>query len=394
MSGPKCSQWEVEENLRRLERARVEALAESDAIVAEIVQLEANVEGIRAKLGAAKAISIHTPVSVLARNSTLAEIERHTTVLRGRRLSLQNEKASLEITARLEEVVAAASRLNEARAEDQAAIEQQKLTAEVERRAEAVRRILGRTPATATTADIESLRLLAEAFLNAPSAGTARGSELELRLSMQNLHAAETARTRDLEEVMRLRAELRGLEGSEVESVILALDEVGAGRRSLDNDLADRVSKVVGRAGKASDRAYAMEVLRSEFEALGYEVGEEFATAFTNGGSLLVSRSNASSYAVEVAVSAEESSLDTRLVRVSDNAGPMTEQRLRDKEAEEAWCRDFAQILAGAGRSKVRARVTRRIAPGAEVVPAVATAPSKAKKARQAALKTHALGSG
>ncbi len=137
-----------------------------------------------------------------------------------------------------------------------------------------------------------------------------------------------------------------------------------------------------------------MEVLRSEFEALGYEVGEEFATAFTNGGSLLVSRSNASSYAVEVAVSAEESSLDTRLVRVSDNAGPMTEQRLRDKEAEEAWCRDFAQILAGAGRSKVRARVTRRIAPGAEVVPAVATAPSKAKKARQAALKTHALGSG
>lgn len=394
MSGPKCSQWEVEENLRRLERARLEALAEADAIIADIVRLVATVETARTTLGASKATSVRPTVDRPGRKDTLAEIERHAAVLRARRLSLQNEEASLAATARLAEIVAAASSLQESRARSRVATEQEKRDADIEMRLEDARRILARTPAAATAADIESLKRLAEAFVKAPSPGAARGSELELRLLMQNLGAADKARTRDLEEATRLRFELRGLEGSEVESVVLALTEVEAGRRPLDSALAVRASAVIGRARKASDRAYAMHVLRSEFEALGYEVGEDFATAFMHGGSLLVSRANGSSYAVEVAVSAQESSLDTRLVRVGDSAVPVTEQRLRDKEAEEAWCRDFAQILAGAGRSKVRARVTKRVAPGVEVVPAVAVAPSKAKKVRRAALKAHALGGG
>lgn len=394
MSGPKCSQWEVEENLRRAERARLEALVDADAVAAEVARLEAAVEVSRTTLGASKATDVRTPVVRPDRSDTLAEIERHAAALRARRLGLQNEEASLAATAKLAEIVAAASKLQESHAQHRAVSDQNRRNAEIETRLEDARRILARTPAAATAADAESLRLLTVAFVNAPSLGAARGSELELRLLMQNLNEADKTRARDLEQATRLRSELRGLEGPEVESVVLALIEVETGRRRMDSALAVRVSAVAGRARKASDRAYAMNVLRSEFEALGYEVGEEFATAFTHGGSLLVSRSNGSCYAVEVSVSAEESSLDTRLVRVGDNAVPVTEQRLRDKEAEETWCRDFAQILAGAGRSKVRARVTKRSAPGAEVVPTVAVAPSKAKQTGRPALKTHSLGSG
>ena len=53
MSGPKCSEWEVQENRGRIERACNPALKEAEVLAAEIKPLAIDVESRRVAIGAA-----------------------------------------------------------------------------------------------------------------------------------------------------------------------------------------------------------------------------------------------------------------------------------------------------------------------------------------------------
>ena len=80
--------------------------------------------------------------------------------------------------------------------------------------------------------------------------------------------------------------------------------------------------------------------------------------------------------------------LDAHLVREGDASEELSkEQRLRDQEAEEAWCTDFAQVLSSARKRKIGHRVIRHVRPGVEAVEIVAGGIADAKRRRADAVK-------
>src|SRR5439155_18094350 len=105
-----------------------------------------------------------------------------------------------------------------------------------------------------------------------------RGAELELRRLIQVHNDEERIRARSRRRAGELRVHLRGLDGADVASALADLAMVDAGERELSGALDDRIVRIADHAQAQADRVYAMDVLRSEFAALGYEVGEEFAT--------------------------------------------------------------------------------------------------------------------
>ena len=82
---------------------------------------------------------------------------------------------------------------------------------------------------------------------------------------------------------------LRGLDGADVASALADLAMVDAGERELSGALDDRIVRIADHAQAQADRVYAMDVLRSEFAALGYEVGEEFATILIRADTMVLS---------------------------------------------------------------------------------------------------------
>jgi hypothetical protein len=77
---------------------------------------------------------------------------------------------------------------------------------------------------------------------------------------------------------------------------------------------------------------------------LGYEVIEGMESAFARAGSILVQKGGQSEYAVEMVTDKELSLLQTAVIRRADGLEVTEQQRLRDREQEEAWCSDHGRI--------------------------------------------------
>ena len=245
-------------------------------------------------------------------------------------------------------------------------------------------RILARVPRELGAQEQREVKLRTEAYLFAPSPGIAYGAELELRHFVQRLKDDEKKHAHDISRANQLRSQLRGLPTDEVNGVLKELEDVERGVRRLDDDLETRAAFARDHGRKLSDRMYATEVLRSEFERMGYEVGAEFTTVFIKGGSLLACRANDAGYAVQISIAPSDQAFDTRLVRLKPSNLSSEQRRVRDKEAEEAWCEDYAKILAGAASKKLRARVTRRLPAGSEPVPVIGVVDSPIQHTRKA----------
>lgn len=99
----------------------------------------------------------------------------------------------------------------------------------------------------------------------------------------------ERIRARSRRRAGELRVHLRGLDGADVASALADLAMVDAGERELSGALDDRIVRIADHAQAQADRVYAMDVLRSEFAALGYEVGEEFATILIRADTMVLS---------------------------------------------------------------------------------------------------------
>lgn len=364
MSGPKCSEWSVVENRRRLELARLEALAEASGLIDQVSRLQKDLQRRRLDLGFANSIRKMYAAFDLRRDAAMSEIQRQTADLRREMEALQAEAHAVTTMASLSALAARVGALAQA----EAAGETLRLQQSAASRAETATRIAGRAPVGLTDAERADIVALAEAFVAAETPGMERGREEELRRRVQSLHKADETRRLHLALAADLRAELLGLEGPDVALARQAIVAVEAGQRALDPGFEQQVRKTAAQAREASDRAYALEVLRDEFSALGYEVGETFDSAFLNGGKLAISRADRTDYAVDISIDPRDRTLSTCLIRTSASPLSAAEQRLRDREAEEGWCGDYARILAAASRRKVQARVTLRIAPGAEPV--------------------------
>ncbi|HEV3304103.1 MAG TPA: hypothetical protein VG055_30915, partial [Planctomycetaceae bacterium] len=103
--------------------------------------------------------------------------------------------------------------------------------------------------------------------------------------------------------------------------------------------------------------------------ALGYEVREGMATAWTQNGRLIVKKPNATDYGVELAAPEDASRLQVRLVGAVNPASARDPVRDRDQEA--MWCSDFGKLRELVAASGGDVLIERALAVGAQPVKTV-----------------------
>lgn len=385
MSGPKHSEWSVLENAR-LEAVRCEALRGDIERLRERIGCAAE----RAKADwpdaaarwAARAASAGSPTA----NGGSVRLAQIVAVLQPLASQAEAEISSLEAATRLAGELRELSANARARDSNASALAAQREEAQRKERQTLAQELLSRLPALS-----EQERSAAEALakrLVTCAPAQARMVELELRAELQLQQRRAAVRALEQAEAVALRGRLCGFAGPEVERLKDRLAAVDAGRLRLDETLRVDVERAAQNLAAEADRIYAAEVLRREFQALGYEVGGEFETAFAKGGTAQIARAQPGEYSVELRVDPSLSVLDVELVRVAEDHGVSAAERsLRDTFAEQEWCRDLARAFAGAEAQHVQARVRSRIAPGTAPVRASASAADgrKRRAARAAA---------
>ena len=103
--------------------------------------------------------------------------------------------------------------------------------------------------------------------------------------------------------------------------------------------------------------------------ALGYEVREGMATAWTQNGRLVVRKPNATDYGVELAAPGDASRLQVRLV--GSDKPTEARSKARDRDHETAWCSEFTKLRELVGAEGGDVVIERAIGVGVEPVRSV-----------------------
>jgi hypothetical protein len=104
-------------------------------------------------------------------------------------------------------------------------------------------------------------------------------------------------------------------------------------------------------------------VVLDSLRELGYDVREGMTTAWVEGGSIVVQKAGSSEYGVEL--QDVDGRLRTELVRFGDPGAPVTDQqRQRDTEIEEQWCKAHSQTLENLRKQGMAAKIMAKREPG------------------------------
>jgi hypothetical protein len=98
---------------------------------------------------------------------------------------------------------------------------------------------------------------------------------------------------------------------------------------------------------------------------LGYRVSEELQTAEVRQSSLVLHKSQDQDYGLEIAFNEDLGLVQTQLVRYSSSPESTSQQKLRDREREEAWCSDHDRLLASMTRQGFQVSFKSKVPPGA-----------------------------
>jgi hypothetical protein len=394
MSGPKSSSWEVVEN-ERLRQARIVAAR------GEIVRSEREISAIVAALrpsrpdlaGALEAAAGQR----LDRRSADAGPEPLESVLARLRqliVDARGHQQAEESACRLNAEIERASEKIRKEASRRTAQARSAAQQEQERRRALAERLLARVPDRALAAERARVEEMLRVLIGAESA-TARTVEGELRAELQRLAALSSAREMDAARAASLRALLRGFKAPRAREIDRRLAAVEAGEARLEAGLVAEAQETEAQLRREADALYAGEVLKEELAALGYAVGESFATAFCAGGELIVRKPALADYAVSFAFEPGANICETELVAFSrrDHLA-QDEIRRRDSEAESAWCRDLAVAMSRAEAKHIRARVRSKVRPGTAPVRDLAAAKAATRQRQQRTLLARPLGGG
>lgn len=107
------------------------------------------------------------------------------------------------------------------------------------------------------------------------------------------------------------------------------------------------------------------EAITKALRDLGYELSVEMERAWAKDGKVYVSRPNSTDYAVELAtMPAGAAMIRSRLVRANGVLAASDDERQRDKEQEENWCADHAEILKALTEGGIKASIKTERAAG------------------------------
>lgn len=133
------------------------------------------------------------------------------------------------------------------------------------------------------------------------------------------------------------------------EAVGKIIEELQAMSRSGSRESLAPVKRRLTAAMAEQDVAEARERRRKAVVGalvdLGYEISGDISTALVKGGELVVQKPSDEDYALSVAVDNDLQMVQTALVRYGTDLESTAQQRLEDKEKEEAWCLDHAKLL-------------------------------------------------
>jgi hypothetical protein len=190
---------------------------------------------------------------------------------------------------------------------------------------------------------------------------------LDVGNTAKQLRAREAFRTQLLDVHAALTTYVTDQARQQGEIVARAL---GATTFAIDQQLLTNANAVVEQAQLELAAAARRKAILGGLAALGYEVREGMATAWTQNGRLVVRKPNATDYGVELAAPGDAARLQVRIV---GSANPVTARNAaRDRDQETTWCSEFAklsELVAGSGGDIV---VERAVEVGAQPVKTVA----------------------
>ena len=237
--------------------------------------------------------------------------------------------------------------------------------------------LLDRLEAEVSNEDRTAIEQRAQEAVESPRAARRRALLAQLRLDVQRANEAGAARQRMVEQAEEWRKQLLEVEGPEVEELDAALRQVVDGEAALPPDVAQRVEGVAARAAEASNREYALVVMREELENLGYVVETGSDAALAQESQMLLRKPDMEED-YHVLLWTKAGVLNNRVVREESAPGPRSADRERtDEQMESIWWQDLATSLAAAEQRGVRGRVTERMTPGR--VPVRTIAPLKGR---------------
>jgi hypothetical protein len=396
--------YEVLENLRRIERARAQAWGEAHTREAQLRSLEARVEEAKAKYGPDLfRIQTQSP-SRPSESCGLSEIEIYVTVLRARQSAVEGQLgraiATAEMRLLLTEIAARAGGKDIAADDSFALSRRYAETAGASRvppapqhdrtrREEEVVRILNKLPALVPADERRDLERFATEIIQEPYPERVETLALELRHRVQGATERAENVARAAERAAALRVRLRGLEGEDVTRVTEELVKVEKREIALTDALVRRAEAVEQTARIRANQTYAAEVIREELQRLGYEVDEEFTSLFIEGGEEQLRKAGARDYRVLFDVEPATGRIHGQLARlVRPGEHVPQQQQLRDREIEEEWCRDFAQLRKTLERRHVAIRVVRRVPAGSQPIQIIDRKESESRQRRRVASRT------
>jgi hypothetical protein len=217
--------------------------------------------------------------------------------------------------------------------------------------------VLRRLPADAGPEVAGQCERLARSYLSSPSPAERSRVLDSLRFQVQAARDRQARITRNSAAVEALYRELDGLRGEQVDTVRGALK--GLDRSAdLPGDLRERVAAAKAAAEAERDREFVLTAAAKALSELGYTIGDDFRTAVPSAGAVL-EIPNRQRHGVQVRE--RDKRLQLNVVRF-DAAGER--DRIADRDAEEAFCRDFDQVKEKLRQEGVDLTMLRADSPG------------------------------
>ena len=365
MSGAKCASYRVvsEAELRR--RRIAAARSRFDRLLQEVAALDAEIAGARSAYGnvGSTRIVAHAPAADDAAVWERACEELDVKLTEGR---VAIDRAIVDArVANLQQLVVGMPIVAESPDRDAARPATPSVPAR-DRIAEA----LAAMPASASDSEIEMIRAMVTGARPQDASQVLARVRYEVQ-RLQDRDRRTVANRRMLEE---LQAELDGLDGDEVartRGMLRGLDPQDA----PPNGLRDLVAAVRARADAERDAIFARAAAHDVLRELGYDVGEDFATAVPREGALI----DLPAHAVHgIRVRTRDGRLLFNVVRFDKEH---RRNAADDTEAETAFCKDFTEFKRRMDERGIELDMLRADLPGA--------APVEVVSVRRASSGTH-----
>jgi len=128
-------------------------------------------------------------------------------------------------------------------------------------------------------------------------------------------------------------------------------------------DLRSAVQDWCQQEARRLDGERIRKVVLASLRELGYDVREGMATAWVEGGSVMLQKSGSQDYAVEL--QDVNGRLRSQVVRYGDPTAPLSnQQQQRDTEIEQQWCTAHARALESLRRQGIEAEIKAKREPG------------------------------